>query len=86
MLHNMEVWPWLSRKHEYEADPFAAQAVEDRQPLIQSLIKLTSDNLSNLTPHPLYSSFYYSHPTVMERILALEKSEPTKGVSLVPER
>ena len=68
---------WLSRKHEYEADRFAVQAVEDRQPMIQSLVKLTADNLSNLTPHPLYSSFYYSHPTVMERILALEKIEPT---------
>jgi len=67
---------WLSRKHEYEADRFAVQAVEDRQPMIQSLVKLTADNLSNLTPHPLYSFFYYSHPTVMERILALEGIEP----------
>ena len=63
----------LSRKHEYEADRFAAEAIGRAQPMIQGLVKLTKDNLSNLTPHPLYSFFYYSHPTVMERIMALEK-------------
>lgn len=63
----------LSRKHEYEADRFAAENIGDREPMIQGLVKLTKDNLSNLTPHPLYSFFYYSHPTVMERIRALEK-------------
>jgi STE24 endopeptidase len=62
----------LSRKHEYEADRFAAEAVGTPEPMIQGLVKLTKDNLSNLTPHPLYSFFYYSHPTVMERIAALE--------------
>lgn len=71
---------WLSRKHEYEADCFAVKAVASREPMIQSLVKLSADNLSNLTPHPLYSSFYYSHPTVMERILALETIEPGKCV------
>lgn len=63
----------LSRRHEYEADRFAAVALETPQPMIQGLVKLTKDNLSNLTPHPLYSFFYYSHPTVMERIQALER-------------
>ena len=60
----------LSRKHEYEADRFAAEVMEKREPMIQGLVKLTRDNLSNLTPHPWYSFFYYSHPTVMERIRA----------------
>jgi STE24 endopeptidase len=64
----------LSRKHEYEADRFAAEAVGTPEPMIQGLVKLTKDNLSNLTPHPLYSFFYYSHPTVMERIAALESA------------
>ena len=63
----------LSRKHEYEADRFAAEVMERREPMIQGLVKLTRDNLSNLTPHPWYSFFYYSHPTVMERIEALER-------------
>lgn len=63
----------LSRKHEYEADRFAAAVMERHEPMIQGLVKLTRDNLSNLTPHPWYSFFYYSHPTVMERIRALER-------------
>jgi STE24 endopeptidase len=63
----------LSRKHEYEADRFAAEVMERREPMIQGLVKLTRDNLSNLTPHPWYSFFYYSHPTGMERIRALER-------------
>ena len=64
----------LSRKHEYQADRFAAEALGTAEPMIGGLVKLTKDNLSNLTPHPLYSFFYYSHPTVMERITALEKT------------
>jgi len=64
----------LSRKHEYEADRFAAEVMERQEPMIQGLVKLTRDNLSNLTPHPWYSFFYYSHPTTMERIRALETS------------
>jgi STE24 endopeptidase len=41
------------------------------QSLIQALRKLSEKNLSNLTPHPLYSGFYYSHPTLLERERAL---------------
>ncbi|MFN8006224.1 MAG: M48 family metalloprotease [Terriglobia bacterium] len=48
---------WLSRRHEYQADRYAAMAIADSEPMIQSLVKLTKDNLSNLTPHPLYSFF-----------------------------
>ncbi len=62
-----------SRKHEYEADEFAKKAVNSPNPLIQSLRKLSEKNLSNLTPHPTYSSFYYSHPTLPEREAALKK-------------
>jgi STE24 endopeptidase len=68
------LFSFLSRKHEYEADRFGAEAVGTPEPMIQGLVKLTKDNLSNLTPHPLYSFFYYSHPTVMERIAALESA------------
>jgi len=39
--------------------------------LIGALRKLNEKNLSNLTPHPLYSGFYYSHPTLLERERAL---------------
>jgi STE24 endopeptidase len=61
----------LSRRHEYEADAFSAALIRQTQPLIGALRKLNEKNLSNLTPHPLYSGFYYSHPTLLEREAAL---------------
>jgi STE24 endopeptidase len=67
----LHIW---SRRFEYEADGFARATLGDAQPLIQALRKLTEKNLSNLTPHPLYSGFYYSHPTVIERERALQRA------------
>lgn len=64
---------WWSRKYEYEADAFAAGVMNEPRSLIGALRKLNEKNLSNLTPHPLYSSFYYSHPTLVERETALTK-------------
>jgi STE24 endopeptidase len=60
-----------SRRHEYEADAFARAALGEAQPLVTALRKLHEKNLSNLTPHPLYSFFHYSHPTLIERESAL---------------
>jgi STE24 endopeptidase len=60
-----------SRRFEYQADDFASRAMNEPAPLIQALRKLNEKNLSNLTPHPLYSGFYYSHPTLHEREQAL---------------
>ncbi|MCF3648303.1 M48 family metallopeptidase [Synoicihabitans lomoniglobus] len=57
----------MSRKHEYEADAFARDAMGSATPLIGALRKLAAKNLSNLTPHPWFSGFYYSHPTIVER-------------------
>jgi STE24 endopeptidase len=62
---------WLTRRYEYQADAFARKVLRDGKPLIQALRKLTEKNLSNLTPHPVYSGFYYSHPTLLEREAAL---------------
>jgi len=62
----------LSRKHEYQADAFARAAMAgDPAPMIGALRRLSEKNLSNLTPHPLFSAFYYSHPTLLERDRAL---------------
>lgn len=61
----------LSRKHEYAADRFAREHAGGTQPMIMALRRLSEKNLSNLTPHPLYSAFYYSHPTLLEREAAL---------------
>ena len=57
----------MSRKHEYEADSFARRAMQGPAALIGALRKLAEKNLSNLTPHPWFSGFYYSHPTLVER-------------------
>jgi STE24 endopeptidase len=62
---------WWSRRYEYQADAFAARVMSEAQPLVGALRKLNEKNLSNLTPHPLYSGFYYSHPTLLERERAL---------------
>jgi STE24 endopeptidase len=62
---------WWSRRYEYQADAFAAEVMSEPSSLVGALRKLNEKNLSNLTPHPLYSGFYYSHPTLLEREQAL---------------
>lgn len=62
---------WWSRRYEYQADAFAVAAMGQAQSLIAALRKLNEKNLSNLVPHPFYSGFYYSHPTLLERERAL---------------
>ncbi|MGY6160523.1 M48 family metallopeptidase [Paraburkholderia strydomiana] len=56
-----------SRKHEFEADAFAATQTR-AQDLVNALVKLYEDNASTLTPDPLYTAFYYSHPPASQRI------------------
>jgi STE24 endopeptidase len=56
-----------SRKHEFEADAFAAQH-SNAQDLVSALVKLYEDNASTLTPDPLHSAFYDSHPPATLRI------------------
>lgn len=62
----------FSRKNEYEADKFA-KVHHNADDLIQALKKLSKNNLSNLTPHPAYVFFHYSHPPLLQRIRALKK-------------
>jgi STE24 endopeptidase len=62
----------FDRKHEYEADRYAVTTTGKKEALIIGLKKLSVDNLSNLTPHPLKVFFYYSHPPILERIAAIE--------------
>jgi STE24 endopeptidase len=63
----------LSRKHEFEADAFAAETTGKPEDMISTLKKLSKDNLSNLTPHWFYVWLNYSHPTVLKRIKAIRK-------------
>jgi STE24 endopeptidase len=60
-----------SRKHEFEADAYAAQFSSARE-LVNALVKLYKDNASTLTPDPLHSAFYDSHPPASVRISRLE--------------
>lgn len=64
----------VSRRYENEADRFASALTGLPEELASSLVKLSSENLSNLHPHPLYAQFYYSHPPVVERIRELTRS------------
>lgn len=64
----------ISRKHEYEADRFAAETTEQPGTMIQALKKLSKDNLSNLTPHWFYVFLNYSHPPVLKRIEAIREA------------
>ncbi len=64
----------LSRKNEYQADAFAAQNFNSES-LASALIKLSVKNLSNLTPHPKYVFFHYSHPTLLQRLEHLKSFE-----------
>jgi len=72
----------LSRKHEYEADAFARDAMGGAGPLVSALRKLAGKNLTNLTPHPWFSAVYYTHPTIVEREAGLERlrERPTPNV------
>jgi STE24 endopeptidase len=59
-----------SRRHEFEADRYAAEQAE-AQDLVRALVKLYEDNASTLTPDPLYSAFYDSHPPAALRVARL---------------
>jgi len=62
---------WGSRRHEYQADAYAADQA-DIKPMISALVKLYRENASTLTPDPLYSAFYDSHPPASLRIAHLQ--------------
>jgi len=62
----------LSRMNEYQADRFAAEEYGGEF-LSSALKKLSISNLSNLTPHPLYVFFHYSHPTLLSRLRKIDQ-------------
>ena len=63
----MNMW---SRHNEYQADEFASKKYNG-QALGEALIKLSISSLSNLTPHKAYVFFYYSHPTLLQRLQSI---------------
>ncbi len=61
----------LSRRFEYQADYYAKDTYT-KEPLISGLKTLSKTSLSNLTPHPAYVWFYFSHPSLQQRIAAMD--------------
>ncbi|MEI6638975.1 MAG: M48 family metallopeptidase [Chlorobium sp.] len=70
----------LSRKHEYEADAYAVSTCAQGASLGDALKTLSRNNLSNLTPHPLYVFLNYSHPPVLQRIRRIRELNPIQNV------
>lgn len=70
-----------SRKHEFEADEFASRHADARE-LIAALVKLYRDNASTLTPDPVHSRFYDSHPPALTRIAFLERLAAAQAARL----
>lgn len=64
---------WYSRHHEFEADAYAARNASARD-LVSALVKLYRENASTLTPDPLHSAFYDSHPPAIARIARLQRA------------
>ena len=67
------------RRFEREADDFALELTRNAEPMQRALKRLATDNLANLTPHPLYAWFYYSHPPLVERIERLTSFQEKGG-------
>jgi len=65
----------LSRRHEFQADDFAARQADART-LIRALVKLYAENASTLTPDPIYSAFHDSHPPAPVRVAHLSSQAP----------
>ncbi len=63
-----------SRKHEFEADAYAAKHTNTPEALASALKKLSSDHLSHPSPHPLRITLDYSHPPLLQRLKALQQS------------
>jgi STE24 endopeptidase len=70
-----------SRKHEFEADRYAVLALRKPEATVQSLKRLLRDNLSNINPHPMYSAWFYSHPSPVERIAAISAQKVMEAQS-----
>ncbi len=74
------LFAYLSRRDERESDRFAMELTGQPEAMASALIKLSTENLSNLHPHPFYAAFTYSHPPVVERVRAIRAGLGTSQV------
>ncbi len=71
---------WLSRRREYAADSYSVRLLNLPGALKSALVRLNGQNLSNLNPHPWYSGYHYSHPTLLQRLAAVDRLGAAGGV------
>jgi STE24 endopeptidase len=64
---------FVSRRHEFEADRYSVRIARTPDALKRALVRLNGENLANLHPHPWYSAWHYSHPTLVERLAAIDE-------------
>lgn len=64
----------LSRRHEFQADAYSVALLRLPEVLKRALVRLSGENLANLNPHPWYSAYHYSHPTLPERLAAIDRA------------
>ena len=67
------VWSWLSRIWEYQADEYSVKYTKNKKALISALVKLSSENMSDIFPDKFYEIYYYSHPSLSNRVKAINK-------------
>ena len=70
----------LSRKYEYEADRYAIESTRKPESFINTLNKLTDQNLGDKEPHPFVEWFFYSHPSIKNRISAIKNFANEKSI------
>jgi STE24 endopeptidase len=70
----------LSRKFEYEADEYAIEESKNPSAFTKTLVKLTEQNLGDKEPHPFVEWFFYSHPSIKNRISAIETFARQKNI------
>jgi STE24 endopeptidase len=70
----------LSRKYEYEADRYAVESTLKPESFISTLNKLTDQNLGDREPHPFVECFFYSHPSIRNRVNAIKNFVSEKGI------
>jgi STE24 endopeptidase len=71
----------LSRKYEYEADEYAISSTGKPEAFKNTLLKLTEQNLGDKDPHPFIEWFFYSHPSIKNRLSAIERAAMGTGIS-----
>jgi len=75
----------LSRKFEYEADEYAVMETKNPFAFIRTMERLTEQNLGDKDPHPFVEWFFYSHPSIKNRISAIERFSKDKNLPIQPE-